>query len=78
MPEHEHPPIPISWLSREDAAHCRPELAQRINKLDEGEIEYIGEKLGDALQDTYWLALGIILDDLFAAGKEQHVERTDL
>ena len=78
MPENEPHYVPISWLSREDVAHCRPEQAERIHKLDEGELEYIGEKLGDALQETYWLALEIILDDFFATGKEEHVKRTTL
>jgi len=31
--------------------------------LTDGDMERIADKLGDALMETYWLALDIILED---------------
>jgi len=59
-------PIPISWVSIDDLIRCRPELSEQIKTLPAEEIEYIAEKVGDALQETYWLAMGIVLDDFLS------------
>jgi hypothetical protein len=56
-------PIAISWLSKADLLHARPDLEKRVGELDEAEVEYLAEKLGDALQESYWLALEVVLDD---------------
>ena len=61
----ERSPIPICWVSREDLAHCRPDLRGQIEALNDGDVDYIGEKIGDALQDTYWLAMEIVLAGFF-------------
>jgi len=56
-------PIPTNWVAKEDLVYCRPDLAEQIKALDESEVKHIADKIGDALQDTYWLAMGIILDE---------------
>jgi hypothetical protein len=57
--------VPISWVSRRDLLHSHPEREQQIEALTNDEIEYIAEKVGDALQETYWQALGIVLGEYF-------------
>ena len=61
---HEGDPIPVCWLSREDLVACRPDLADRLETLPDPELASLADRLGDALQETYWLALTIILDNL--------------
>ena len=61
--------IPISWVSKEDLLACRPDLSGRIQALDEAEVDYIAHKVGDALQDTYWLALNVVLADYLGVGE---------
>jgi hypothetical protein len=56
-------PIPTNWVHKDDLTYCRPDLAERIEALGASEVKYIAGKIGDALQDTYWVAMGIILDD---------------
>ena len=65
MSEKESAPIPISWVSREDLAWSRPDVAEQINQMSDTDLDAIAEKIGDALQETYWLAMGIVLDDFF-------------
>ena len=57
--------FPISWVGKQDLLNRRPDLAEEINALSDAEIELIGEKIGDALQETYKLAMGIVLTDYF-------------
>ena len=63
--------IPISWVSTHDLINCRPEHTKQINALTQADVEYIAEKVGDALQDTYRLAMEIILDDFFNESEKQ-------
>jgi hypothetical protein len=56
-------PIAIAWLSKADLLHARPDLEKRAGELTQAEVEYLAEKLGDALQESYWLALEVVLDD---------------
>ncbi len=65
MPTERRPetPIPVSWVSVDDLLRCRPELAAQIDTLSEADMDRIAKKVGDALQETYWLALGIVLDE---------------
>jgi len=66
-----HPPVPVLELSREDVLYSKPDLEERVGPLDEATIGYLAGKLGDALQEDYWLALGIVIEAyLRAAGKE--------
>ena len=43
--------------------YCRPEDKDRLAELNDSDVEYIAGKIGDALQETYWLAMGIVLPD---------------
>ena len=63
MTEGESPSIPVCWVSKEDLLSCRPDLSQQIVGLDTNDMASIADKLGDALQETYWLALEIVLTD---------------
>ena len=54
-------PYPIAWVSREDLVNCCPELKEQIKSLDNSDIANIAYKVGDALQESYWMALEIIL-----------------
>lgn len=54
----------VLTLSREDLEKFLEK--DKIKKIDDGEMEYIAEKLGDALLETgYWVSLKVIIDDLF-------------
>ena len=68
-------PIPTNWVAKEDLVYCRPDLAEQIKALDESEVTHIADKIGDALQDTYWLAMGIILDEYL--GSEDTDDKDD-
>ena len=56
-------PYSIAWVSREDLVNCCPELKKQIKSLDNSDIANIADKVGDALQESYWMALEIILTD---------------
>lgn len=62
-------PFPIAWVSRDDLLHVcangenRLEMEAKVQALDASEIELIGSKVGDRLQETYWMALDIVLLD---------------
>ena len=55
-------PFEVNSICREDLTEylTKKEIAQ----LDDGQMRYIASKLGDALQDTYWISLEVIIDDL--------------
>jgi hypothetical protein len=55
-------PIPVSWLTREDLLHARPDLKDKIAALGSADLARLADKVSDALQETYLLALGIVLD----------------
>jgi hypothetical protein len=61
MSHPEPDPIPIGWLSRTDLLACCPELSDRIATLSEAQMAIIANEIGDALQDTYHIALEIAL-----------------
>ena len=56
-------PIPICWVSRDDLIHCQPKLVKEIKALSPADVECIADKVGDALQEDYWLAMEIVLND---------------
>ena len=60
---YEGDPIPVCWLSREDLVACRPDLADRIETMSENELASLADRLGDALQETYWIAVAVILEN---------------
>jgi hypothetical protein len=59
----ERQPIPISWVCKDDLLRLRPDLSEQIHALSDAEVEYIAEKVGDALQETYWQAMDIVLTE---------------
>ncbi len=61
--QHEPQFVPVCFVGKEDLMSCRPDLAGEITELGEDDIASIADKLGDALQETYWLALDIVLTD---------------
>jgi hypothetical protein len=61
----EREPIPISWVSKDDLINCRPDLQERLEALDVADVDYIAEKVGDCLQETYRLAMEIVLSEYF-------------
>jgi hypothetical protein len=59
----EKQPIPTNYVSKDDLLYSRPDLREKIAALNTSDIEIIADKIGDALQETYWLAVDIILED---------------
>ena len=53
-------PYPITWVSKEDLTYCCPELEDQIKSLDNSDIANIADKVGDALQESYWMVLEVI------------------
>ena len=64
-------PFPISYVSREDLVNCCPELKDQIKSLDDSDIDNIADKVGDALQESYWMALEIILTGYLGVEKNK-------
>ncbi len=69
--------FPISWVGKQDLLNRRPDLAEQIEALSDAEVECIGEKVGDALQETYKLALGIMLEDYFGVKEPDTDEQSE-
>ncbi len=61
MVEQEPTSFPIGWVGKEDLLSCRPDLADKIEALTENDLESIAGEVGEALQEDYWMALGMIL-----------------
>lgn len=53
--------IPILWLNRSDLIQRRPDLAAIIQKLGEHEIEFIAKKVGETIEEFYWIQLNVVL-----------------
>ncbi len=71
-PQHPEPlivpgdhPIPTNWITKQDLAYCRPQLAAKIRRLQVEDMQWIATKVGDAVLETYWVAMGVILDEYF-------------
>ncbi len=69
--------VPTNWVHKDDLVYCRPDLAAQITALDTSGVKYIAGKIGDALQETYWMAMGIILDDYLSSGDTLSDEEED-
>ncbi len=67
MTERDQQSVPVCWVGKEDMLSCRPDLTERVADLDADDLARIADKLGDALQDSYWMALEIILTDYFGS-----------
>ena len=53
--------VPTNWVAKEDLLSIRPDLASQIGMLDDNDLAEIADKVGDALSESYWIALPIIL-----------------
>lgn len=62
MTERETQSYPTNHVSRDDVLSIRPDLDSSAEALTEDEIEAIADIVGERLQETYWLALEIVLD----------------
>jgi hypothetical protein len=69
--------MPTNWVHKDDLLYCRPDWAEQIKALDTSEVKYIAGKVGDALQETYWMAMGIVLDDYLGSGDTPSDEDDD-
>lgn len=55
--------FPVCSLTREDLIEAGfPK--ERIDEVDDGLMDEIAEKLGDALMDCYWTSLEVIVDEV--------------
>ncbi len=63
--------FPVSSLSKEDLLFARPDLKDEIATLSPSDMQRLAEKVGDALQDTYWDVVGIVLDRHFPERDEE-------
>jgi len=48
---------------------CREDLKERLTEkqiaqIDDGTMQYIADKMGDSLQEAYWISLETIIDDI--------------
>src|SRR5579859_6665417 len=66
--------IPVISLSKEDLFYCRADLAETILALTPSQLARFADKLNDALQDSYWTAMDIILTEQFGIGADNEDE----
>jgi hypothetical protein len=53
--------IPLLWLNRADLCQRRPDLTPIIERLRDDELSFIAEKVGNALEEFYWIQLNVVL-----------------
>jgi hypothetical protein len=53
--------IPILWVKRTDLLKRRPDLAPEIKRLNDDELAFLAERIGDALEEFYWIQLNVVL-----------------
>lgn len=51
----------VSSICREDLKNYLSE--KQIKRLEDSDLDYIAKKLGNALQDLYWISLEVIIND---------------
>ncbi len=61
MIEGEPRSFPTNSVAKEDLLYCRPDLKQQIEALTDSEVEKIAGKVGEVLQEEYWMAVKILL-----------------
>ncbi len=71
MTEGEPNSYPTNSIAKEDLLFCRPNWEVEIEALADSDVERIANKVGEAIQEAYWMALGIVLADYL------HVEDVD-
>ena|SRR5260221_8138183 len=69
--------VPVISLSKEDLFYCREDLTETILALTPSQLARIADRLNDALQDSYWTAMGIILTEQFGIGADNEDEAFD-
>ncbi len=63
-------PIPTNWITRSDLAYCRPDQREKIRRLDVADMQAIATKIGDSLLETYWVTMGVVLDEYLKSNEE--------
>ena len=58
----QEPEYPVIMLTKEDLVYLRPDQELQIAELSDMDMARIADRLGSALSDTRWDALGTILD----------------
>lgn len=53
--------FPLLTLTRQDLLQRRPDLKPQIEGLDDDELGFLAEKVGEALREPYALLLGMVL-----------------
>jgi hypothetical protein len=54
-------PIAVAWVSKHSLALCRPDLAERIQAFNEGDMTLIAQRVQEALDKTYQMVLDVAL-----------------
>jgi hypothetical protein len=62
MPEREPKFYPVTHIGIEDVLSVRPDLVSRLQALTDGEMETIANDVGEAMMETYWIALETVLE----------------
>lgn len=62
--------FPTNSVAKEDLLFCRPDLEPEIERLADSDVERIANRVGEAIQEAYWMALGIMLDDYLQVPEE--------
>jgi len=62
----------IIWVSKEDLIDCLPDREEEILQLHDMEVAQLAGKVGDALQESYWIVLSEILDQYL---RRKHSEK---
>jgi hypothetical protein len=57
--------VPINWITRESLALYRPDLAEKIELLDEGEMQTLAHEIGDAQEQVYQQTVSAVLSQHF-------------
>lgn len=72
-----HPPdfvsFPTNSVAKEDLLSIRPDLEGQIQALDDNDLFRIANKVGDALSESYWTALPIILASYLGVPEQEDV-----
>jgi hypothetical protein len=57
--------VPINWITRESLALCRPDLAEKIELLNEEEMHTLAHEIGDAQEQFYQMTASTVLSQHF-------------
>jgi hypothetical protein len=66
---------PTNSVVKADLLWSSPELAERIEQeQEEILVDYVADKVGDALQEMYWDAVRIVPEDYFQVGVSSEIK----